>query len=208
MGTNKGKFIGYLLHSSFIPYLVIIGIILGLRPELWWRCLLAFILTELTVRIYINVLVDKFLVDYEMLSPVYRIFPSLYHQYQTTSDYLFITWFRRLRPVYVWRWILFSALINLFTLPQSPLLGYLELMSPDKFIDEQMGDKGYPLGVTLYAILWVPYILFAIIADIVILAFNATVIAFLPNIQSVLILSKMRTQFKLPPKPKKVKYKK
>lgn len=193
-------------YPALICYSLFTVLILVFKPEIWWALLIAILISESVIRFV--VFAEGRQGTGNLLShPIENGLESLYSEYKETNNLRLTATIRNIKALFVWRWIIFSGIINLLSLPHSVAIPYLPLLSMDAFIESQTSERDYPLMITIYTLEYLVYIVFAFIADIIILFLNSVLISLLPNLLSINIYKKLNIQYPLPPKIKKKVFK-
>lgn len=193
-------------YTAIICYSVFTILILVFKTEIWWALLIAIFITEAAIRLFVFLGVQEGAGNL-LTHPIENGLETLYTEYTETGNLRLTSTIRRVKTLYVWRWIIFSCTINLLSLPHSVGIPYLPLQDMDTFIESQTSDRDYPLMITVYTLEYLVYIVFAFIVDVILLFINSFLIALLPNLLGISILRKLKVKYPLPPPIKRKVFK-
>jgi hypothetical protein len=199
--TNKlpGAYLGLVFYALFIVFILIC------KPLIWWVPLVSMLITEVLVRFLVHLSVQDGIRNL-LIKPIENGINTLFEEYTATQNLRTTYLIRQVMKLYVGRWIIFSAIANILSLPHSACIPYFPLQSFEQFAISHSSVHDYPLAAILYMIEYLFYIVFALVADVVILLGNSLIIALIPIGIHRYLYGKLQNIYPLPPPFKRKVY--
>lgn len=166
-----------------------------------WKVLFAMGLTEVILRVTASSYIQHSDARKLLIHPIHHAFSGQLAAYQKTGSSVFLTSARRMLYLHYGRWFIFSVLLHLSLFPHSPIIPYVYLYNLDGFTQRYGDPDAYPLAAVFYTILYVPYIIIALILDILIAAVNSAILGIIPCLILRFHVSRIQKEHLSPPQP-------